>query len=112
MLRVGRVLHLLHRHGIVLDAEVQDALAVAPEVRDGRVVGVEQQPRPGRRRGDRGPAVGDDVQLAIPVELVAEEVREHQRPRAQLLDDLAEPELVDLEQPEGVVERTIVARCL
>ena len=73
--------------------------------RDQRVVGVEHEPPP-RWRDDRGPAVGDRLQLAVAVELVAEQVGEQHRARLDLLGDLAEPELVDLEQAEVAGELT------
>ena len=57
------------------------------------------------RRRDRRPAVGDRLELAVAVELVAEQVGQQQRARAQLADDLAEPELVDLEEPGVAVAR-------
>src|SRR4029079_18166437 len=88
----------------VLDAEEGHArvrrvpAAGAAEGGDGRVVGGEDE-RGGRARADVGPAVGDRVELAVPIELVAEEVREQQGPRPELVDDLPEPELVDLEEP-------------
>ena len=72
---------------------------VRRQVRDERVVGVEHEPA-GVARGDLGPAVGDRLELAVAVELVAEEVGEQQHARVQLADDLRQPELVDLEQPE------------
>ena len=96
-------------HAAVLDAEVQ-RLRLAAEVGDERVVGVEHELRAGRAAlDDDGPAVGDRVELAVAVELVAEEVGEQQRARLQLLDHRPEPELVDLEQPEVAVERAPAA---
>ena len=63
----------------------------------------------GPRRHDRRPAVGDRLQLAVAVELVAEEVAEQHRARLELLDDRAEPELVDLEQAEVAGQRAPAA---
>ena len=104
VLRVGGVLELRVGERVVLDAEVARA-ALPPEVGDERVVGVEHERRLARVRGDDvGPALGDDLELAVAVELVAEEVGEQQRARAQLADHGAEPELVDLEEPEAAVE--------
>ena len=89
---------------VVLDPEVQ-RLRPAAEVGDERVVGVEHELRPRRASlDDGGPAVGDRVELAVAVELVAEQVGEQQRARLQLVDHRPEPELVDLEQPEVAVE--------
>ena len=80
------------------------------EVGDQRVVGVEHERRPGRpRRHHRRPAVGDRLQLAVAVELVAEQVAEQHRPRLELLDDRAEPELVDLEEAEVARQRAPAA---
>ena len=108
------MLELGQRERVVVDAEVDRAGTIsaaarrpsgAPEVGDSgssalstSVVG-----RPARRR--RGPAVGDRLQLAVAVELVAEEVAEQHRARLELLDDRAEPELVDLEEPEVAGQR-------
>jgi hypothetical protein len=98
------VLELGVGDAVVLDTEVQ-RLRLAAEVGDERVVGAEHQLRAGGAPlDDGGPAVRDRVELAVAVELVAEEVRQQQRARLQLLDDPAEPELVDLEQPEVAVE--------
>ena len=105
---VGGVLHLRQRHRVVLHAEVGGADG-APEVGDGRVVGVEDQ-RGGGARRHRRPAVGDRVELAVAVELVAEQIGQQQRARLQLVDDLAEPELVDLEEPCIAVARAIHER--
>jgi hypothetical protein len=49
---------------------------------------------------DLRPALRDDLELAVAVELVAEEVGEQQRARAQLAHHGTEPELVHLEEPE------------
>ena len=75
------------RHGaggdrVVLHAEVRHAdRPVAAEVGDERIVGVEHELRR-RGRGDgRRPAVGDRLELAVAVELVAEEVGQQQRAR-------------------------------
>ena len=58
---------------------------VAAEVGDQRVVGVEhQRARAGQLAHDLRPAVGDRLELAVAVELVAEQVAEQQRPRPQL----------------------------
>jgi hypothetical protein len=46
------------------------------------------------------PAVGDDLELAVAVELVAEQVGEEEQPGLELLRDAREPSLVDLEQAE------------
>jgi hypothetical protein len=94
------VLELRERQRVVLDAEVE-RLAVAAEVGDQRVVGVEHEPGGGGQPGDDPrPAVGDDLQLAVAVELVAEQVAEQDGARLELARDRSEPELVDLEQAD------------
>ena len=100
VLGVGRVLQLRVGERVVLHAEVARA-ALPAEVGHERVVRVEHERGGARVRGhDLRPALGDDLELAVAVELVAEQVGEQQRPRAQLADHGAEPELVDLEQAE------------
>ena len=46
------------------------------------------------------PAGGDELELAVAVELVAEEVAEEERPRPDAARDLRQRRLVDLEEPE------------
>ncbi len=101
VLRVGGVLHAGQRLGVVLHAEVGHLRAVAPEVGDQRVVGVEHEARPPVQPLDQlRPAVGEQLELAIAVELVAEQVGEQQQPRVELLGHARQPGLVDLEQPQ------------
>ncbi len=100
---VGGVLHRRQRHRVVLHPEVRGA-DVAPQIGDGGIVGVEDERGRGAR-DDRGPAIGDRVELAVAVELVAEQVGQQQRARLQLVDDLPEPELVDLEEAGVAVGR-------
>ena len=45
------------------------------------------------------PLVGEVLELAVAVELVAEQVAEHDQPRVELGRDPRQPGLVDLEQP-------------
>jgi len=95
------VLEARQGHRVVLHAEVEDVGLLAPEVGDQRVVGVQHELRAaGAPRDDGGPAIGDRLELAEAVELVAEEVAEQQRARIELGDDALEPELVDLEEAE------------
>ena len=129
------MLELGERERVVVDAEVDDArarsrppatpraagraprrarrrrrLVHAAQVGHQRVVGVEHERRAARPRGhDRRPAVGDRLQLAVAVELVAEQVAEQHRARLELLDDRAEPELVDLEEAEVARQRAPAA---
>src|SRR3712207_8320835 len=53
---------------------------------DRRVVGVQHEVAV-VRGGHRGPALGDRLELAVAVELVAEQVREQDRPRPDLRND-------------------------
>ena len=75
VLGVRRVLELRQRERVVLDAEVQGAAAAA-EVGDERVVGVEHERASGRRARATSSAQRSaiDVELAVAVELVAEQV--------------------------------------
>ena len=89
----------------VLDPEVGDAgppgeVRSRPEVGDQRVVGVQARTRSGRRAGDQlGPVVGEVLQLAVAVELVAKQVAEHDQAWLEVRRDPGQPRLVDLEQP-------------
>ena len=75
VLRVGGVLERGTRLRRVVEAERDAARAVACEVADLRVVGVDDEHGVVGQRRDRGaPALGDLLQLAVAVELVAEEV--------------------------------------
>ncbi len=88
----------------VLDAEVDDAVAglsggVAPEVGDRRVVGIEDEAGAARPRLDGlGPARGQRLHLPVAIELVAEEVAEHDQGGVEGARDLRKPGLVDLEE--------------
>ena len=99
VLGVGGVGHAGHRQRVVLHAEVQRLWVVATEVGDQRVVGVQDRAG-GTGRQHLLPALGDPLELAVAVELVAEQVRQQHRPGGELTGDGGEPELVDLEQPE------------
>ena len=111
VLGVRGVLHLGGGHRRVLDAEVAHAGVLASEVGDQGVVRVGGQLRARRQGGHRrGPAVGDRLQLAVAVELIAEQVAQHDGPRAQLGQHPIKPELVELEQPELAVDRAAAAR--
>ncbi len=104
VLGVGRVGHPGQRQRVVLDPEVQRARVLAAEVRDQRVVGVQHEPRAARAQ-HLLPALGDRLELAVAVELVAEQVAEQDRARVQLRGERGQPQLVDLEQPELAVDR-------
>ena len=82
MLQVGE------RERVVLDTEVGDVRALAAEVGDQRVVGVQHERGIVRLGGDDlGPAVGDQLELAVAVELVAEQVAEQEHLRVELGGD-------------------------
>jgi hypothetical protein len=95
MLGVGGVLELGQGEAVVVDAEVE-RLLVPAQVRHQRVVGVEDEML--LSLDHLGPAIGDRVELAVAVELVAEQVAEQERAGVQGGGDARQPELVDLEQ--------------
>ena len=66
----------------VVQPEGQRARPVAPEVADLRVVAVDDELRGRQRRHGRAPAGGNELELAVAVELVAEEVAERAAPSA------------------------------
>ncbi len=99
VLRVGRVGQRSPAEAVVVDAEVDGRRGVAAEVGDQRVVGVEDQAC-GRFGDDGCPPVGDRLELAVAVELVAKEVPQQDRPRVELICDLGDVELVDLEEAD------------
>ena len=104
VLGVEGVLEL--RQGLcgIVDPEVGDAgtagqVAVAAEVGDQRVVGVEREPGPaGEVRHELRPLVGEMLQLPVAIELVAEQVAEHDQARLELGRHPGQPGLVHLEQ--------------
>ena len=106
VLGVEGVLQFLECMGAVLDPEEDDvgaALAgfVLPEVSDERVVRVQDVCRPARSLRDQPrPIVGQPLELAVAVELVAEEVAKDDRVRLELIDECLNPGLVDLEEAE------------
>ena len=100
VLGVRGVLELGQRERVVLDAEVGRRRPRARPRSATSGSSALSTSAPAAARDHRGPAVGDRLELAVAVELVAEEVAEQQRARLELLDHRAEPELVDLEQPE------------
>ena len=103
VLRIGGVRHACQRERVVLDAEVEHRrVALTAEVGDRWIVGVEHERRVAGRSGVHGrvPAIGDRLELAVAIELVAEQVAEQDRARVQLGGERVEPQLVDLEQAE------------
>ena len=100
-LRVGRVLEL--RRGVPRVVETEDGRTgpLSRQVADLRVVAVHDQGGIGRKLSHGpAPALGQELELAVAVELVAEQVPEQHRPRMQPPRHLGECRLVDLEQPE------------
>jgi hypothetical protein len=101
VLRVGRVLEAGARPRRVVDPEPEHLRAPLCERRDERVVGVHHE------RGLRGeltdrlaPPFRDVLELAVAVELVAEQVAQADGAGPGAPHDLGEGELVHLEQPE------------
>ena len=105
VLGVEGVLELGQRLGGVLDAEVDDALARGrPRASRPRsaISGSSalrtKRVRPAALGDRRRPLVGQRLDLAVAVELVAEEVAEHDQRGVELLGDPRQPGLVDLEE--------------
>ena len=101
--RVGGVLRSGDGGRAVVDAVEDDGAARRfPQRRHRRVVGVEHGYRRGRRGFQRAaPAGGDGVDLAVAVELVAEEVGEEEDARLEGAHGLRESGFVDLEDAEA-----------
>jgi hypothetical protein len=91
----------------VVDAE-NEASTLGPrsdEVADLRVVAVHDEQRVRQLRHGRAPASGHELELAVAVELVAEEVPEAERARPDAPRHLGQGSFVDLEQAELGVAR-------
>ncbi len=107
VLGVEGVLELRNRLRRILDPEERDPVAtpqvtVASEVGDQGVVGVEDEAHRALALGDDArPLVGELLELAVSIELIAEEVPEQQQGGGELVDHLRQPCLVDLEQALG-----------
>ena len=88
-------------HARVVETE-RDAVAVRlGHRRELRIVGVVDELRLHGQCGDRlAPALGHELELAVAVELVAEEIAEADRPRPEALQELGQRALVHLEEPE------------
>ena len=84
VLRVRRVLEPGARQSRIVHAEQECSLASLRERGDERVVGVRDERRPSAEAGDGAPpALGDVLELAVAVELVAEQVAEAHDPWAR-----------------------------
>ena len=77
---VGGVGEVGERHRRIVEAEPDHVAAAVAERADDGIVGGEHEQRLGRQLADhRPPALGHQLQLAVAVELVAEQVRERAR---------------------------------
>jgi hypothetical protein len=95
------VLELRRRPSRVVQAENDAVGSVAAEVAHLRVVAVDDERRASAEvRNGPAPALGDELELAVPVELVAEEVAQAERTRADSTGDVGKRGLVDLEQAQ------------
>ena len=83
----------------ILDPEVHRVPCVRAELGDERVVGTQDQPA-AMSGDDFGPAIADRLELAIAIQLVAEEVRDQDHPRIERGRDARKPELVDFEDAD------------
>ena len=71
------------------------------EIRDQRIVGIDDEQRLGRQPVDhRPPALGHDLELAVPIELIAEEVAEADHARLERRRELGQRSLVHFEQAQ------------
>ena len=99
VLRVGGVGEALAGHGRVVDPEANRVAMPPRDVREERIVGVHERGGSRVEACDSGsPAIGDDLELAVAVELVAEEVAQADRARPDPCGDVREGPLVDLEE--------------
>src|SRR5205823_5307122 len=80
--------------------EPEDQDGITREVADKRVVAVDGERHAGQAAHRRPPALGDQLELAVTVELIAEEIPEAERARPQPARDLRQRAFVDLEEPE------------
>src|SRR5215216_6870407 len=95
------MLELRRRPSRVVQAEDDAAGTVAPEVPHLGVVAVDDERRALiELRHGPPPALGDELELAVAVELVAEEVAQAKRTRADPTGDVGKRGLVDLEEAE------------
>ena len=112
VLRVGRVLEMRPGVARVVQAEAERRGATVGEICDDGVVRIHDQRRIDGKAVDGGaPALGDELELAVAVELVAKEVAEGEHARLQPLERLGQRGLVDLEQAEIGSPRRDERRC-
>ena len=101
--RIGGVLQLGVGLARIVDAEHGSLrpIALSTEISDLGIVAVDHERRiGGERLHRRPPAIGDELELAVAVELVAEEIAEADRPRPQPPGNLGQRGFVDLEEAE------------
>ena len=101
VLRVRGVLQTRSRLARVVEPEAERAFASVGEIGHDRIVAVHDERRRRRELADRrSPALGHDLELAVAVELVAEEVPERHDARPRPRERLGKRTLVDLEEAE------------
>ena len=85
----------------IVEAEAEGGLPSPRDVRDERVVAVRHDPGVvGERLDALAPALGDQLELAVAVQLVAEEVAEQHRLRPDAPRDVRKRALVHLEEAQ------------
>ena len=85
----------------IVEAEGDAVRMTLAHGRELGVVGVVRELRIIRQRGHGGPPpLGHELELAVAVELVTEQVGEADRPGSESADQLRQSRLVDLEQAE------------
>ncbi len=97
--RVGSVRHRTEVDRTVIDAEQHVTRMALSQRGDPGIVGSSDHRRVGIEGVDHGlPAVDDEVELAVAIELVAEQVAQHDGPRIEPPGELGQGSLVALEQ--------------
>ncbi len=106
VLRIGGVLKRRPGEPRIVEPEDGGTCMSSGEIGDLRVVAVHHERRILRQPGDgAAPALRDELELPVAVELVAEEVCEQDRPGPDPAHHLGERALVDLEQAQLRVSR-------
>ncbi len=107
ILRVGSMLQGFACVPGIIDSECQHALALSADLGEERVVGVHNERRPfGQIVDGASPALGDELELSVAVELVTKEVSERDHVRSRSPDRLGKRTLVHLEQAKlGIATR-------
>ncbi len=101
VLGVGGVGESLPGDGGIVQAEAEDVGAALRDVGDQWIVGVGHRPRRRVELGHRAaPPLGDELELAVAVELVAKEVSEADGLRPHAAADVGKRPLVDFEEPQ------------